>query len=230
MADSNARPHVQTLWEASHGHPLPDIQAFKPAHPELFNNNVPPAPIPRSILASLATLPASGSTNPAWIPPDRRVSPREPSSPRPAPIPPSPQEATKQAVRDQIALADQQEAWLQELLQLQQERAEALQRVASLQHKLQAKSQPVRFCRHCYRPLYIHLPDGTLEPCTRSNRFNCGYVSHEMGEKLLVGYLDCIKGRNATKGRRKYAARKAREQAGTTAPALYVVDGKARPH
>lgn len=227
MAESNARPHVQTLWEAWHGHPLPDIPAFKSAHPEMFNNNVPPAPI--SVLGSLGTLPATWPANHEWVPPDRRVSPREPSSPRPAPTPPSPQEAAKQAVRNQIALTDQQETWLLEVLQLQQERAEKLQRVASLQHKLHAVSQLARFCRHCNRPLYIHLPDGTLEPCTRSNRVSCGYVSHEMGEKLLVGYLDCIKGRNATKGRRTYAARKAREQAGNTAPVLYMIDGKARP-
>lgn len=134
-----------------------------------------------------------------------------------------------QAVQNEINAADQQEAQLQQLLQRQQELAEKQQRVATLQHKLQAVSQPVRDCRHCKHPLYIHLPDGALEPCTRSNRFSCGYVSHEMGQRLLVGNLACIKRRNAAKGRRKYAARKVREQAEDTAPVLYLVDGKARP-
>jgi hypothetical protein len=134
-----------------------------------------------------------------------------------------------QAVQNKIDLADQQEAHLQQLLQRQQELAEKQQRVATLQHKLQAVSQPVRDCRHCKQPLYILLPDGTLEPCTRSNRLSCGYVSHKMGQRLPVGNLECIKKRNAAKGRRKYAARKVREQAGNTTPALYVIEGKARP-
>src|SRR5262245_27945943 len=50
-----------------------------------------------------------------------------------------------------------------------------------------------------------------------------------MGQGLLVGNLECIKRRNAAKGRRKYAARKVREQARNTAPVLSVIEGKARP-
>ena len=134
-----------------------------------------------------------------------------------------------QAVQKRIDLADQQEAHIQQLLQRQQELAEKQQRVATIQHELQAVSQPVRYCRHCKHPLYIHLPDGALEPCTRSNRLSCGYVSHKMGQGLLVGNLECIKRRNAAKGRRKYAARKVREQAGNTAPVLYGIEGKASP-
>ena len=135
-----------------------------------------------------------------------------------------------QAVQNEINLADQQEAHLSQLIQREQELAKKQQRVATLQLKLQAVSQPVHYCRHCKHSLYIHHPDGALEPCTRSNRFGCGYVKgNEPGQKLLVGNLECIRRRNNAKGRRKYAARKIREQAGGTAPVLYLVDGKARP-
>jgi hypothetical protein len=241
MADSNARPHVQTLWETKQGYTRPNLDALKSAYPSMFNSNVPPAqkslleilsnvpPAQKSLLEILATLPATRPANHEWITPNRQPSPREPSSPRPATPPPSPLDAAMQAVQNRIDLADQQEAHLQQLLQRQQELAEKQQRVATIQHKLQAVSQPVRYCRHCKHPLYIHFPDGALEPCTRSNRLSCGYVSHKMGQRLLVGNLECIKKRNAAKGRRKYAARKVREQAGNTAPVLYVIDGKARP-
>jgi hypothetical protein len=121
-----------------------------------------------------------------------------------------------QAIQNEINLADQQETHLQQLLQRQQELVAKQQSVATLQYKLQAVSQPVRFCRHCNHPLYIHLSDDTLEPCTRSNRFSCGYDP----EGRLVGNLECIKRRNAAKSRRKYAARKTRDQSGRTAPEL----------
>jgi hypothetical protein len=91
--------------------------------------------------------------------------------------------------------------------------------------KLQAVSQPVRRCQHCGHALYIHLPDDTLEPCTRSNRLNCGHNA----EGRLIGNLECINKRKAAKARRTYARRKARKLAGNTAPVLYVIDGKARP-
>ena len=276
MADSNARPHVQTLWEASQGHALPYLQAlqsartlpnlqalqsafrgmlderkspypgmlnsndlpalkrmreslegppaaFKSAYPGMFNSNDLPAL--KRMRESLATLPATWPANHEWITPNRQPSPREPSSPRPATPPPSPLDDTMQAVQNKINLADQQEAHLQQLLDRQEELTEKQHRVATLQLKLQAVSQPVRSCQHCHHPLFIHLADDTLEPCTRSNRFNCGYDA----EGRLVGNRECIKRRNAAKGRRKYAARKVREQAGNTAPGLYVIDGKARP-
>jgi hypothetical protein len=183
MADSNARPHVQTLWETKQGCTLPDLQAPKSAYLGMVNSNVPPAqksileslatfpPAQKSILESLATLLATSPANHEWSTPNRQPSPREPFSPRPATPPPSPLDAAMQAVQNGIDLADQQEAHLQQLLQRQQELAEKQQRVATIQHKLQAVNQPVRYCRHCKHPLYIHLPDGALEPCTRSNRF-----------------------------------------------------------
>jgi hypothetical protein len=222
MADSNARSHVQTLWEGTQGHALSNIQALKSAF-----YNVPPAL--KSIRESLAALSATWPANDEWITPNRSPSPREPSSPRPATLPPSPLDAAMQAVQNRIDSADQQEAHLQQLLQRQQELAEKQQRVATIQYKLQAVSQPVRYCRHCKHPLYIHLPDDALEPCTRSNRFSCGYVSHKVGQGPLVGNLECVKRRNAAKGRRTYAARKVREQAGNTASVLYVIDGQAKP-
>jgi hypothetical protein len=134
MADSNARPHVQTLWETKQGYTLPNLQALKSAYtlpnlqalksayPGMFNSNVPPAQ--KSILESLATLPATWPANHEWITPNRQPSPREPSSPRPATPPPSPLDAAMQAVQNRIDLADQQEAHLQQLLQRQQELAE----------------------------------------------------------------------------------------------------------
>lgn len=230
MADSNALSHAQTVakriqdelqrvtqvFKSAH----PDMkrmqddirlatQALKSAHPDMFDKL-------KSMQETLATLPAPSPANDKWIPPNRPPSPREPSSPKPATPPPSPLDDTMQAVQNEINLADQQEAHLQQLLQRRQELVEKQQRVATIQHKLQAISQPVRYCRHCKHPLYIHLPDGVLEPCTRSNRFSCGYVSHKMGQRLLVGNLECIKRRNAAKERGKYAARKVREQAGNT--------------
>jgi len=195
------------------------------ADSNVFNSN---APILESLTAFLATWPA----NHEGITPNRQPSPREPSSPMPATPPPSPLDAAMQAVQNRIDLEGQQEAQLQELFQLLQELAEKQQRVATFQHKLQAVSQSVRYCQHCTHPLYIHLPDGALEPCTRSNRLNCGYAPHKMGEKLLVGSLECIKKRNADKGRRKYAARKVREQAGNTAssPATPMADMTGEVH
>ena len=106
---------------------------------------------------------------------------------------------------------------------------EALKAASTLQRQLQAVSQPVRRCRHCKQPLWVYRPDGSLEPCTRRNRSTCGFTPHTMGQKLLIGNLACIRSRNAAKGRRKYAARKARKQAGNTASVLQVIDGKARP-
>jgi hypothetical protein len=245
MADSNARPHVQTLWEASQRHALPYLQALQSASPlpnlqalipaldrfnelkstyaGMFNSNDLPAL--KSLRESLAPLPATWPANHDWITPNRQPSPREPSSPRPATPSPSPLDAAMQAVQNRIDLADQQEAHLQQLLHRQQELAGKQQRVAILQHKLQAVSQPVRCCRHCNHPLYIHLPDGALEPCTRSNRFSCGYDP----EGRLIGNLECIKSRNAAKSRRKYDTRKTRDQAGKTAPELYAINGIARP-
>jgi hypothetical protein len=222
MADSNARSHVQTLWEGTQGHALSNIQVLKSAF-----YNVPPAL--KSLRESLAALSAPWPANDEWITPNRSPSPREPSSPRPATPPPSPLDAAMQAVQNEINLAEQQEAHLSQLIQREQELAKKQQRVATLQLKLQAVSQPVRYCRHCKHPLYIHHPDGALEPCTRSNRFSCGTVSHTMGQKLPVGDPECVKRRNAAKGRRTYAARKTRDQAGKTAPALYASNGIARP-
>jgi hypothetical protein len=218
MADSNALSHAQTVAKRIQDELQRATQAFKSAHPDMFDKL-------KSMQETLATLPAPSPANDKWIPPNRPPSPREPSSPRPAAPPPSPLDAAMQAVQNRIDLADQQEAHLQQLLQRQQELAEKQQRVATIQHKLQAVSQPVRYCRHCKHPLFIHLADDTLEPCTRSNRFNCGYDA----EGRLVGNLECIKRRNAAKGRRQYAARKVREQAGNTAPVLDVIDGKAKP-
>ena len=222
MADSNALSHAQTVVKRMQDELQRATQAFKSAHPDMFDKL-------KSMQETLATFPAQSPANDKWIPPNRPPSPREPSSPKPATPPPSPLDDTMQAVQNEINLADQQEAHLQQLLQRQQELAEKQQRVATIQHKLQAVSQPVRYCRHCKHPLYIHLPDGALEPCTRSNRFSCGSVSYKMGKKLPVGNPECVKRRNAAKGRRQYAARKVSEQAGNTAPALYVIDGKAKP-
>ena len=139
--------------------------------------------------------------------------------------PPSPLDAAMQAVQNEINLADQQEAHLSQLIQREQELAKKQQRVATLQLKLQAVSQPVRSCQHCHHQLFIHLADDILEPCTRSNRLNCGYDA----EGRLVGNRECIRRRDAAKGRRQYAARKVREQAGNMTPVLDVIGGKARP-
>lgn len=228
MADTNAQSRIPTLGEASGSSALPGPYTNKSPYADLFRSNVPPAPVPT--LATLGTLSTPWPANTAWNPPDRRPGPREPASPRPATPPPSPHDAVMQAVQNMLDLTDQREAQLQQLYQRRQELVAKLQHVATIEQKLQAISQPVRFCKHCNRPLYIHLPDGTLEPCTRNNRFGCGYVkSKEQGQQLLVGYLDCIQGRWNAKGRRKYAARKSREQTGGTAKVLYMVDGKPRP-
>ena len=98
----------------------------------LFNINVPPAP--KSILGSLATLPATRPANHEWITPDRQPSPREPSSPRTAAPPPSPQDAAMQALQNMIDLADQREAYLQQVLQRRHELAEKLQDLGSSQN------------------------------------------------------------------------------------------------
>jgi hypothetical protein len=221
MADSNALSHAQLVLKSIQDASQRATQAFHSAHPEISDT----FRALKSLRESLATLPAPRPANDKWITPDRPPSPREPSSPRPATPPPSPIDAAMQDTQNKIALADQREAHLQQLLQCQQELAEKQQRVATLEHKLQAAGRPVRFCQHCHHPLYIHLPDGALEPCTRNNRFNCGYDS----EGRLVGNLECIKSRNAAKSRRKYTTRKTRDQAGKTAPELYEINGIARP-
>jgi hypothetical protein len=213
--DSSAQSQIHAIREANaqlaasvQSQVRPMLDTAQAAR-RLFNSNIP----------------ATWLANTGGVPPDRRLNPKEPSSPRPAPTPPSPLDAAMQVVQNMTDLTDQQELQLQQLLQRRQELVAKQQRVATLQHKLQAVSQPVRFCRHCNHPLYIQLADNSLEPCTRSNRFSCGYDS----EGRFVGNPECPKRRNAVKSRRKYAARKAKDLAEKAAPVLYVIDGKARP-
>jgi hypothetical protein len=153
---------------------------------------------------------------------DQQLCPSDPSKPLTTPPAPplSPQEDgpafidTAQILRERIALEEEWGARLQADIQLLQEWREKHLQNANLQQKLDVLRQPTRFCQHCHIPLFTHLPDGTLEPCTRSNRFSCGYD----GGKRLVGNLDCIRKRYNAKKRRQYAARqyaacKARKQA-----------------
>ena len=133
----------------------------KSAYPGMFNSNDPPA------LKSIHGLQPSPLHGPPIMNGSHLIDSQalgNPPSPRPTTPPPSPLDAAMQAVQNRIDLADQQEAHLQQLLQRQLELARKQQRVATIQHELQAVSQPGRSCQHCHHPLFIHLADDTLEP------------------------------------------------------------------
>jgi hypothetical protein len=217
MTDSSAEPHVPTLGETKQGSIWPHPKALKAAFPWSG---------PEAFKAAYPRLDEALKAIRAQLNPEvgKAAYPRL-------------DEALK-AIRAQLnpevgkAVSTQLKALTSAATQLNPEVRKAaliLCDPEALKAALTRLNPEVRCCRHCKQPLYIHLPNGTREPCTRSNRFSCGSVSHQMGQRLLVGNLECVRRRNAAKGRRRYAARKARAQAGNTAPVLDVTDGKARP-